>query len=98
MSLRDWSSDVCSSDLLGVNDKTYDPAKHNAVSNASCTTNCLAPVAKVVHDTFGIQSGTMTTIHSYKIGRASCREKLNLSHYAGSWSSRTAVTGLIRPC
>jgi glyceraldehyde 3-phosphate dehydrogenase (phosphorylating) len=51
--------------VLGVNDKTYDPAKHNVVSNASCTTNCLAPVAKVLHDTFGIQSGTMTTIHSY---------------------------------
>src|SRR5467141_3430131 len=43
----------------------YDAAKHNVVSNASCTTNCLAPVAKVLHDTFGIQSGTMTTIHSY---------------------------------
>jgi len=51
--------------VLGVNDKTYDPKKHNVVSNASCTTNCLAPVAKVVHDTFGIVAGTMTTIHSY---------------------------------
>ena len=51
--------------VLGVNDKTYDPAKHHVVSNASCTTNCLAPVAKVVHDTFGIVVGTMTTIHSY---------------------------------
>src|SRR6202142_3911184 len=51
--------------VLGVNDKTYDPAKHNVISNASCTTNCLAPVAKVLQDTFGIQSGTMTTIHSY---------------------------------
>ena len=51
--------------VLGVNDKTYDPAKHNVVSNASCTTNCLAPVAKVLQDTFGIQAGTMTTIHSY---------------------------------
>lgn len=51
--------------VLGVNDKTYDPAKHHVVSNASCTTNCLAPVAKVVHDTFGISVGTMTTIHSY---------------------------------
>src|SRR6516165_299801 len=50
---------------LGVNDKTYDPAKHHVVSNASCTTNCLAPVAKVLQDTFGVQSGTMTTIHSY---------------------------------
>jgi glyceraldehyde 3-phosphate dehydrogenase len=51
--------------VLGVNDNTYDPAKHNVVSNASCTTNCLAPVAKVLHDTLGINSGTMTTIHSY---------------------------------
>ena len=51
--------------VLGVNDKTYDPAKHHVISNASCTTNCLAPVAKVLHDTFGINVGTMTTIHSY---------------------------------
>ena len=51
--------------VLGVNDKTYDPAKHNVVSNASCTTNCLAPVAKVLQDTFKIVCGTMTTIHSY---------------------------------
>src|ERR1700756_1798785 len=51
--------------VLGVNHQTYDPAKHNVISNASCTTNCLAPVAKVLHETFGIHSGTMTTIHSY---------------------------------
>src|ERR1700740_655333 len=51
--------------VLGVNDKAYDPAKHHIISNASCTTNCLAPVAKVLQDTFGISSGTMTTIHSY---------------------------------
>ena len=51
--------------VLGVNDKTYDPAKHHVVSNASCTTNCLAPVAKVMLETFGIVHGTMTTIHSY---------------------------------
>jgi glyceraldehyde 3-phosphate dehydrogenase len=51
--------------VLGVNDKLYDPAKHNVISNASCTTNCLAPVAKVIQDNFGIVVGTMTTIHSY---------------------------------
>ena len=51
--------------VLGVNHDKYDPAKHHIVSNASCTTNCLAPIAKVIHDNFVIQSGTMTTIHSY---------------------------------
>ncbi len=51
--------------VLGVNDKSYDPAKHHVISNASCTTNCLAPVAKVIHETFGIHVGTMTTVHSY---------------------------------
>ncbi|WP_353069122.1 type I glyceraldehyde-3-phosphate dehydrogenase [Tunturibacter empetritectus] len=51
--------------VLGVNDDKYDAAKHNVISNASCTTNCLAPVVKVLHDTFGIASGIMTTIHSY---------------------------------
>ena len=51
--------------VLGVNDAAYDPAKHNVISNASCTTNCLAPVVKVLHDTFGIEKGSMTTIHSY---------------------------------
>src|SRR5690242_10992226 len=51
--------------VLGVNEDKYDPAAHNIISNASCTTNCLAPVAKVIHDTFTIKTGTMTTIHSY---------------------------------
>lgn len=51
--------------VLGVNDKTYDPAKHNIISNASCTTNCLAPFAKVLNDNFGIEKGLMTTIHAY---------------------------------
>ena len=51
--------------VLGVNEKSYDPAKHNIISNASCTTNCLAPVTKVLHEKFGIEKGTMTTIHSY---------------------------------
>src|SRR5204863_9815842 len=51
--------------VLGVNDAAYDPAKHHIVSNASCTTNCLAPVVKVLHESFGVQKGQMTTIHSY---------------------------------
>ena len=51
--------------VLGVNDDKYDPAKHHVISNASCTTNCLAPVAKVLHEKFGIRKGWMTTIHSY---------------------------------
>ncbi len=51
--------------VLGVNEDKYDPAKHHILSNASCTTNCLAPIAKVIYDTFGIVAGTMTTIHSY---------------------------------
>jgi glyceraldehyde 3-phosphate dehydrogenase len=51
--------------VLGVNEDKYDAAKHNIISNASCTTNCLAPVVKVLHETFGIASGIMTTIHSY---------------------------------
>jgi glyceraldehyde 3-phosphate dehydrogenase len=51
--------------VLGVNEKTYDRAKHHVISNASCTTNCLAPVVKVLHETFGVEKGFMTTIHSY---------------------------------
>ena len=51
--------------VLGVNEEKYDPAKHNIISNASCTTNCLAPVAKVLQEKFGILKGSMTTIHSY---------------------------------
>src|SRR5438445_5174350 len=51
--------------VLGVNDDIYDPAKHHIISNASCTTNCLAPLAKVLHQTFGIKKGWMTTVHSY---------------------------------
>ena len=51
--------------VMGVNEDTYDSARHNIVSNASCTTNCLAPIAKVLHDKFGIVKGLMTTIHSY---------------------------------
>ena len=51
--------------VLGVNEDKYDPAKHHIISNASCTTNCLAPIAKVLHETYGIRKGWMTTVHSY---------------------------------
>ena len=51
--------------VLGVNDNMYDPARHNIISNASCTTNCLAPAAKIINDAFGIEKGLMNTIHSY---------------------------------
>ena len=51
--------------VLGVNDEKYDPAQHQIISNASCTTNCLAPVAKVLHEQFGLRRGWMTTVHSY---------------------------------
>src|SRR3990170_3369621 len=55
--------------VMGVNEDTYDPAKHHIVSNASCTTNCLAPVAKVLHDNFTIVKGLMTTVHSYTMDK-----------------------------
>ncbi len=51
--------------VLGVNEDQYDPARHNIISNASCTTNCIAPVVKVLHDSFGVQQGFMTTVHAY---------------------------------
>ncbi len=54
---------------LGVNEEAYDPARHHIISNASCTTNCLAPLAKVLHSAFGIEKGLMTTIHSYTNGQ-----------------------------
>ena len=58
-------SDLDATFVMGINNNTYDPAKHHIVSNASCTTNCLAPLAKVINDKFGIENGFMTTIHSY---------------------------------
>jgi glyceraldehyde 3-phosphate dehydrogenase len=59
------SGDADATICLGVNDSVYDPAKHTVISNASCTTNCLAPLAKVVNDRFGIEQGMMTTVHAY---------------------------------
>ena len=51
--------------VLGVNDRDYDPEQHNIISNASCTTNCIAPVAKVLHEAYTVEHGFMTTIHAY---------------------------------
>lgn len=62
--------------VMGVNEEKYDPVKHNIISNASCTTNCLAPFAKVIHENFGIASGLMTTVHSY----TNDQRILDLSH------------------
>src|SRR5262249_12669467 len=75
---------------LGVNDKNYDPPKHNVISNASCTTNCLAPLAKVVHENFGIESGLMTTIHSY----TNDQKLLDLPH-SDMRRARAAVLSMI---
>jgi glyceraldehyde 3-phosphate dehydrogenase len=55
--------------VMGVNDHLYDPAQHDVISNASCTTNCLAPVVKVLNDTFGVRHGLMTTVHSYTMSQ-----------------------------
>jgi len=70
------SKDADATFCMGVNENTYDAAKHKIISNASCTTNCLAPVAKVLHASFGIKSGIMTTIHSY----TNDQEILDLPH------------------
>jgi glyceraldehyde 3-phosphate dehydrogenase len=59
------ATDADTTIVMGVNHNQYDPQNHHIVSNASCTTNCLSPVAKVLHENFGIQNGLMTTIHSY---------------------------------
>jgi glyceraldehyde 3-phosphate dehydrogenase len=70
------SKDADATFCMGVNEEQYDPAKHQIISNASCTTNCLAPVAKVLHQRFGITMGIMTTIHSY----TNDQEILDLPH------------------
>jgi glyceraldehyde 3-phosphate dehydrogenase len=76
--------------VLGVNDEKYDPAVHNIISNASCTTNCLAPVVKVLLDNFGIVKGVMTTIHSYTNGQSI----LDLAH-KDLRRARTAALNII---
>jgi len=76
--------------VLGVNDEQYDPAKHHVVSNASCTTNCLAPAAKVIFDSFGIVKGLMTTTHSY-----TTTQKLLDLNYKDLRRSRAAALNII---
>lgn len=70
------SKDADATFCVGVNTQTYDPTKHHVISNASCTTNCLAPVAKILDETFGIEKGTMLTIHSY----TNDQQLLDLAH------------------
>jgi len=78
--------------VLGVNDGEYDAAKHHVISNGSCTTNCLAPVAKVLHDTFGIKQGLMTTVHSYTNDQA----VLDIPHRKGDLRrARAAAQNMI---
>jgi len=76
--------------VMGINSENYDPSSHHIVSNASCTTNCLAPVAKVLNDSFGIESGFMTTVHSYTLDQ----RILDGSH-ADKRRSRTAAVSMI---
>ena len=76
--------------VMGVNENKYDPAKHHILSNASCTTNCLAPMAKVVHETFGIKHGMMTTVHSY----TNDQQILDLPH-KGLRRARAAALSII---
>ncbi len=77
--------------VLGVNHDQYDPERHHVVSNASCTTNCLAPVAKVIHETFGIVQGLMTTIHSY----TNDQRILDLAHPKDLRRARAAAINII---
>jgi glyceraldehyde 3-phosphate dehydrogenase len=78
--------------VMGVNHDAYDPAKHHVISNASCTTNCLAPVAKVLLDTFGVERGLMTTIHAY----TNDQSLLDLPHPKGDLRrARAAAVSMI---
>jgi glyceraldehyde 3-phosphate dehydrogenase len=76
--------------VLGVNDETYDPARHHVISNASCTTNCLAPIAKVLHEAVGIRHGQATTIHAY-----TADQRLQDSPHADLRRSRAAAANLV---
>src|SRR3954469_3718761 len=77
---------------LGVNDDAYDPEQHEVISNASCTTNCLAPVVKVLHETIGIESGVMTTIHAY-----TADQRLQDAPHKDPRRARAAAVNLVPP-
>jgi glyceraldehyde 3-phosphate dehydrogenase len=77
--------------VIGVNEKDYNDAEHHIISNASCTTNCLAPVVKVLHDTFGVEKGVMTTIHSY----TSDQMLLDAPHKGDLRRARAAAVSLV---
>ena len=83
-------SDDIATFVMGVNEKTYDPASHHIVSNASCTTNCLAPVAKVLHEQFGIVSGLMTTEHSY-----TSDQRLHDKSHKNNFRARAAALSMV---
>ena len=78
--------------VMGVNDDQYDPQNHHIVSNASCTTNCLAPLAKVLNDSFGIEKGLMTTIHAY-----TADQRLQDAPHSDLRRARAAAVGLVLP-
>lgn len=77
--------------VMGVNEETYDPAKDNIISNASCTTNCLAPLAKILNDAFGIEKGLMTTIHSY----TGDQNLVDKSHKKSNYRARAAALSMV---
>lgn len=76
--------------VMGVNEETYDPATHHIISNASCTTNCLAPVAKVLHREFGIVEGLMTTVHSY-----TGDQRLHDKSHSNNYRARAAAVSMV---
>ncbi|WP_462363282.1 type I glyceraldehyde-3-phosphate dehydrogenase, partial [Pyramidobacter porci] len=77
--------------VMGVNEEKYDPAKDHIVSNASCTTNCLAPIAKILNDAFGIEKGLMTTVHSY----TGDQNLVDKSHKKNNYRARAAACSMV---
>lgn len=77
--------------VMGVNEETYDPVKDSIISNASCTTNCLAPIAKILNDAFGIEKGLMTTVHSY----TGDQNLVDKSHKKSNYRARAAACSMV---